>query len=324
MAYILRCIVCSMNSQLQPHILIHGHRGARGLAPENTLAGFACALKVGVDVLELDLRMSADGKIVIHHDRKLNPDLTRIKAGTWLTPPTKPLDHYTFEALQQFDMGHARPESSILKRFPCQTARDGQTIPDLAMLRDRVAPSLDDGLLLNLEIKSDQLKPAQGPTPTDWATSLVDELNTLDLIDQCWVQSFDWRVLRQIHALTDKLPTGFLTSAQPDFDTITAHANSASHWLDGYDTAQFSHNLPQAIAAAGGHYWGPCFQDLTRSRVAEAQSLGLEVHTWTVNEITHIETMVDYAVDGIISDYPDRVRTVLAKRQYVLPTVFGD
>ena len=313
-----------MNSQLQSRILIHGHRGARGLAPENTLAGFACALKVGVDVLELDLRMSADGKIVIHHDRKLNPDLTRIKAGTWLTPPTKPLDHYTFEALQQFDMGHARPESSILKRFPCQTAWDGQTIPDLAMLRDRVAPALDDGLLLNLEIKSDPLKPEQGPTPTDWATTLVDELNTLGLIDQCWVQSFDWRVLRQIHALTDQLPTGFLTSAQPDFDTITAHANSASPWLDGYDPAQFSHNLPQAIAAAGGHYWGPCFQDLTRSRVAEAQSLGLEVHTWTVNEITHIETMVDYAVNGIISDYPDRVRTVLAKRQYVLPTVFGD
>ena len=313
-----------MNSQLQPRILIHGHRGARGLAPENTLAGFACALKVGVDVLELDLRMSADGKIVIHHDRKLNPDLTRIKAGTWLTPPTKPLDHYTFEALQQFDMGHARPESSILKRFPCQTAWDGQTIPDLAMLRDRVAPALDDGLLLNLEIKSDPLKPEQGPTPTDWATTLVDELNTLGLIDQCWVHSFDWRVLRQIHALTAKLPTGFLTSVQPDFDTITAHANSASPWLDGYDPAQFSHNLPQAIAAAGGHYWGPFFQDLTRSRVAEAQSLGLEVHTWTVNEITHIETMVDYAVNGIISDYPDRVRTVLAKRQYVLPTVFGD
>nr|HIA89102.1 glycerophosphodiester phosphodiesterase [Gammaproteobacteria bacterium] len=313
-----------MNSQLQPRILIHGHRGARGLAPENTLAGFACALKVGVDVLELDLRMSGDGKIVIHHDRKLNPDLTRIEAGTWLTPPTKPLDHYTFEALQQFDMGHARPESSILKRFPCQTAWDGQTIPDLAMLRDRVAPALDDGLLLNLEIKSDPLKPEQGPTPTDWATTLVDELNTLGLMNQCWVQSFDWRVLRQIHALTDKLPTGFLTSAQPDFDTITAHANSASPWLDGYDTAQFSHSLPQAIAAAGGHYWGPCFQDLTRSRVAEAQSLGLEVHTWTVNEITHIETMVDYAVDGIISDYPDRVRKVLAKRQYVLPTVFGD
>lgn len=313
-----------MNSQLQPHILIHGHRGARGLAPENTLAGFACALKVGVDVLELDLRMSGDGKIVVHHDRKLNPDLTRIEAGTWLTPPTKPLDHYTFEALQQFDIGRARPGSSIIKRFPRQTAQDGQTIPDLAMLRDRIAPALDDGLLLNIEIKSDPLKPEQGPTPTDWATTLVDELNTLGLIDQCWVHSFDWRVLRQIHALTAKLPTGFLTSVQPDFDTITAHANSASPWLDGYDPAQFSHSLPQAISAAGGHYWGPCFQDLTRSRVAEAQSLGLEVHTWTVNEITHIETMVDYAVDGIISDYPDRVRKVLAKRQYVLPTVFGD
>ena len=313
-----------MNSQLHPRILIHGHRGARGLAPENTLAGFACALEVGVDVLELDLRMSGDGKIVIHHDRKLNPDLTRIKAGTWLTPPTKPLDHYTFEALQQFDMGQARPGSSILKRFPRQTARDGQTIPDLAMLRDRVAPALNDGLLLNVEIKSDPLIPEQGPTPTAWATTLVDELNTLGLMNQCWVQSFDWRVLRQIHALTDKLPTGCLTSAQPDFDTITAHANRASPWLDGYDPVQFSHSLPQAIAAAGGHYWGPCFQDLTRSLVAEAQSLGLEVHTWTVNEITHIETMVDYAVDGIISDYPDRVRTVLAKRQYVLPTVFGD
>ena len=312
-----------MNSPLQPRILIHGHRGARGLAPENTLAGFTCALKVGVDALELDLRMSADGKIVIHHDRKLNPDLTRIKTGAWLTSPTKSIDHYTFEALQQFDMGCARPGSSIIKRFPYQTARDGQTIPDLAMLRNRVAPALDDGLFLNLEIKSDPLKPKQGPTPTEWATTLVDELNTLGLINQCWVQSFDWRVLRQIHALTDKLPTGFLTSTQPDFDTVTAHANGASPWLDGYDPAQNSHSLPRAVAAAGGHYWGPCFQDITHSLVSEAQSLGLEVHTWTVNENMHIETMMDYAVDGIISDYPDRVRTVLAKRQYILPRVFG-
>lgn len=88
-------------------------------------------------------------------------------------------------------MGQARPGSSILKRFPRQIARAGQTIPDLAMLRDRVGPALDDGLLLNLEIKSDPSKPEQGPTPTDWATTLVDELSTLGLMNQCWVQSFD-------------------------------------------------------------------------------------------------------------------------------------
>ena len=115
-----------MNSQLHPRILIHGHRGARGLAPENTLAGFACALKVGVDALELDLRMSADGKIVIHHDRKLNPDLTRIKAGTWLTPPPNRLIIIRLKRFSNSTWVRPDPDRPPLNVFPVKPPEMGK------------------------------------------------------------------------------------------------------------------------------------------------------------------------------------------------------
>src|SRR3982751_2146102 len=90
--FLLALALCGCASRFD----LQGHRGARGLAPENTLPAFSCALKVGVTTLEMDTAVTRDGIVVVAHDRKLNPDITRDPTGDWLTPPTPAVRTLTF------------------------------------------------------------------------------------------------------------------------------------------------------------------------------------------------------------------------------------
>jgi len=97
---------------------LQGHRGARGLAPENTLAAFARALSLGVTSLELDTVVTADGVVVVSHDALLNPELTRDAEGRWLEAPGPAIFGLTAEALRRYDVGRARPGSRTALAFP--------------------------------------------------------------------------------------------------------------------------------------------------------------------------------------------------------------
>ena len=113
---------------------LQGHRGARGLLPENTLPSFARALEIGVDTLELDVGVTRDGVVVIHHDRRLNPDIARGPDGQWVSAPTPTIFSLLYEELQRYDVGRIRPGSEYARRFPHQTPIDGTRIPRLAQL----------------------------------------------------------------------------------------------------------------------------------------------------------------------------------------------
>src|SRR6185503_12386312 len=114
---------------------LQGHRGARGHAPENTLPGFERALAIGVTTLELDVGVTRDGVVVIHHDRRLNSDITRGPDGRWIASPAGPLvSELTFEELQRYDVGRIRPGSEYAQRFPRQKPVDGARVPRLADL----------------------------------------------------------------------------------------------------------------------------------------------------------------------------------------------
>ncbi len=91
---------------------LQGHRGARGLRPENTLAAFAHALSIGVTTLELDTAVTLDGVVVVSHDSELNPDITRDASGRWLAQPGPAIFALTFAELQRFDVGRTRPGSA--------------------------------------------------------------------------------------------------------------------------------------------------------------------------------------------------------------------
>src|SRR5579872_4555556 len=111
---------------------LQGHRGARGLYPENTLAGFAGALAIGVDALELDVAMTADDVVVVTHDPTLNPDITRTSDGAWLTQRGPRIRSLRIDDLAHYDVGRIRPGSSYAALFPDQAPHDGARIPALS------------------------------------------------------------------------------------------------------------------------------------------------------------------------------------------------
>ena len=289
--------------------VIHGHRGARGLAPENTLAGFACACAIGVHGLELDVLISADEKIVVHHDARLNTDLCRDAAGNWVTGRTPAIYTLTEDEIRTYDVGTIRPGSEQETRFPSQQGVNGEPIPllsDLVIWWQSLSPYRP---VLNIELKSDPRYPDESPDPLDYALIVVSELKKWDLLDSVWLQAFDWRLLQAIQRLSDDAFTGYLSSERGHDATVLKEGESP--WLAGFDPCRFSSSLPQAIQAAGGRFWGPAFGDLSKAGVQEAQTLGLSVHTWTLNEDDAFQRAIDLGVDGMTSDYPDRARAAL-------------
>src|SRR5579863_7203868 len=108
---------------------LQGHRGARGLFPENTIAGFAGTLAIGVDTLELDVTMTRDDVVVVTHDARLNPDITRSADGPWLAQPGPPIRALRWAELAAYDVGRMRPGSRYAAQFTHQVPRDGSSIP---------------------------------------------------------------------------------------------------------------------------------------------------------------------------------------------------
>ena len=299
---------------------IHGHRGTRGHAPENTLAGFETALRFGVTALELDINVTSDHRIVIHHDPRLNPAIARIPNGTWVTRSDQRLYGMSLMELEQFDVGCLDAGTPYGRDFPHQRSIHGQGIPTLPQLAEMLHRLGADRVLLNIEVKIDPRNPDWSPPPSKFATLLLKELDDIGWLNRTWVQSFDWHVLQAVQDQEPAVPTGYLTSEQPDFNTVAVRELNTSPWLAGFDPTNFNGDLALAVQQAGGRYWGPNYLDLTESRVQHAHRAGLEVHTWTVNEPSDITRLSRWGVDGVTSDYPDRARTALARLGVDLPS----
>ena len=287
-------------------IEIQGHRGARGLLPENTVPAFERAIELGVDVLELDLGMTRDGVPVVHHDRALDPDRTRDAAGAWLAPPGPFVNTLDLAALSEFDVGRVAPGSKIAKRFPEQIPRDGTRIPTLAEVLALGKRPGASGVRFNIETKVTPLAPEETARPEEFARGAVGVLRAQGMLDRADLQSFDWRVLREARKLAPDLSTVCLTAEQRWIDNILRGRPGPSPWTAGLDIEAFDGSLPRMVEAAGCAVWSPYYRDLTEETLAEAHALGLRVVVWTVNEVDEMLALARLGVDGIISDYPNR------------------
>jgi glycerophosphoryl diester phosphodiesterase len=293
---------------------LQGHRGARGLAPENTLAGFAIAARVGVDTLELDLAVTRDGVVVISHDPRLNPDLTRDVTGRWIDPPGPPIHQLTLAELQRHDVGRLRPGSAYAQRFPMQRPADGQPVPTLAALFAAVKAAGADHLRFNLEIKQSPLEPELTPPPEAFAGAVLAVLREHGMASRVMVQGFDWRSLQVLRRLAPEIPLAALTVRQPFLDNL-----GDPRWTAGLHLAEHGGSVPRLVQAAGAAVWSPFHAELDAGSLAEARRLGLKVIPWTVNEPAQIDAMLSLGVDGLISDHPERVREAMARRRMPLP-----
>ncbi|MBX3643616.1 MAG: glycerophosphodiester phosphodiesterase [Rubrivivax sp.] len=298
---------------------LQGHRGARGLAPENTLPGFARALGIGVTTLETDIAISRDGVLLISHDPALNPDITRGPDGQFLNSRGPLIWHTDFAELQRYDVGRLKPGTRYAEQYPAQQPSDGARLPRLEELFAMVKTPGRGDVRLALEIKVTPTAPDETMAPEPFARALVDAVRGAGLAPRTTILSFDWRALQAVQRIAPEIGTVYLTIQRPQFDNIGAGRPGASPWTAGIRFAEHG-SVPKMIHAAGGRIWSSQHADLDAAKVQEAHALGLTVLAWTVNEPAQIARMMDLGVDGIVSDRPDLVRQEMQRRGMALPT----
>ncbi|HKU54569.1 MAG TPA: glycerophosphodiester phosphodiesterase family protein [Rhizomicrobium sp.] len=247
------------------------HRGGAALSPENTLAAFEDAMARGCDGAELDVQLTSDGIVVVHHDFRLKAGLAR-KNGVWLTEPGPRIKDLPLEALRQFDVGTAQPGSSYAQAHPLLKPANAfvPTLEEVAAL------AASRRFMLFVELKCDMSEDSADPVALADAAFKVTG-------DWAIYVGFDWRALARIRHLggqcwftTDKLPGVLSGDARPVID---------------------------AIAQSGGQGWFPNFPDATPENVAYARQRGLKVGVWTVNDPTDMQRLM--GLDAICTDRPD-------------------
>jgi glycerophosphoryl diester phosphodiesterase len=298
---------------------LQGHRGARGLWPENTLAGFARTRALGVTTFELDCAVTRDEVVVVSHDPQPNPDHTRDAQGQYLEAPGPPICALSYAQLAQYDVGRLRSGTAYAAEFPQQQAVDGERIPRLAELFAMIAALQDGAIRFNIEAKLFPLQPELTVTPERFVALLLAEVSRAGLEQRVVIQCFDWRVLRLVQKWAPDVATGALTDQQGADDTVHAGRPDPSPWLAGLNIADFGGSVPRLAEASGAAVWSPNYLDLTAAAVTEAQQLGLRVIPWTVNAPADMRRIVALGVDGMISDRPDLLRGVLQRAGIEVP-----
>jgi glycerophosphoryl diester phosphodiesterase len=268
--------------------MIIAHRGGAGLRPENTLAACAHALALGADGLEIDVRLSRDGEVVVFHDTAPDPAHVRREGGARLSGASRRVRELSLQELRRFDVGWPR-ESASGVTVP------GERIPLLSELLDFLGDLPGTPLLL-IELKTDfhTLAPLDPHELTDAVLGVLKGRAGIPF----HLMSFDWRCLTRA---MKSLPSGRCV-----FLTAPGVTSGEAPWFAGHSPARFGGSAIEAIRALGGVHWGPHFGQLGTETVNEARQAGFEIATWTVNEVSdmkHIQTM---AIDCLITDFPDR------------------
>jgi glycerophosphoryl diester phosphodiesterase len=301
---------------------LQAHRGGRGLSPENTLTAFANAMSIGVTTLELDVGLTSDGVVVVSHDRHLNPDIIRDANGVHLADKGPLIRALTFAELQRFDAGRIKPGSNYASTFAQQVGTDGERIPALTALFDLAEKWGAHDLRFNIETKISPNAPGDTLAPEPFVRALIAAIRSKGLTQRATIQSFDWRTLQIAQKEAPEIVTVYLSSQQGAGDTVQVGKAGASPWLAGFDVDDYAGSVARAVKAAGGTVWSPNFKDITEPLVRDAQSLGLKVVPWTVNDEADLLRLLDWKVDGLITDYPDRLRALMKARGMALPMAY--
>ena len=286
-------------------ISLVGHRGARGLMPENTIEGFKYILDNDIIAIEFDVLLTKDEVPIITHDFHLSKSTTRNADGNWLLKNGPRISDLTINDLQTFDVGGVDKRSSYGSLYPEQAFLSDVRIPKLSDLLELACLPKGQNLFLLLEIKSDP-----SIEKRKIIEHIVFEIQERSLSNRVVLHSFDWDLLNECSLIAPEMPRSYLSqmpeSSDDPFDKPPEEISP--------DFSSFNCSIPEAIQAAGGHLWCPYFKDITVDLVTEAHKLGLPVCTWTVNEVEDIENMIDMGIDGIITDYIDRAKKIFKSR----------
>jgi glycerophosphoryl diester phosphodiesterase len=200
-----------------------------------------------------------------------------------VSAPAPTIHSLSFAELQSYDVGRIRPGSGYARRFPHQKPIDGARIPRLAELFAIVPPSVK----FNIETKLAPEAPDETLAPEPFARALIAEVRKAGVAARTTIQSFDFRTLKVVEREAPEIATAYLTSGE--------------------------NSDPAKVRVAGGRIWSPDLRDLNSEKIAAARAAGLKIIAWTVNEPADIARALDMKLDGIITDYPDRLREQLKR-----------
>src|SRR6185437_15765750 len=234
---------------------LQGHRGARGLWPENTLTGFARTIELGVCALEFDVAVTRDGVVVVSHDPELNRDCTRDAGGRFLSGTGPPICTLSYAQLQTYDVGRLRPGSAYAARFPAQQPLDGEHIPRLADVLALVRARGRGRVRVCIEIKTFPEQPELTPDAESFVAAVGQDVARTDTAALAAVIAFDWRVVQTAQRLMPDAETTALTAEQPGEDTVRFAAPQPSPWLGGLDARQFDGSIARLVQASGAGTW---------------------------------------------------------------------
>ena len=291
-------------------IRVVGHRGARGILPENSMVGFDFALSIGVDLLEFDVLLSRDDIPVITHNHEFHGSAVRGADGAFLNGEHPRVASLTMAEIERFDIGRLNTDTEYGRRFPDQAQMDGVRVPRLSELLQLVSQPKYSAACLMLELKSDPDQ-AQDSTVRERIVSTVcGEVRSAGVTDRTLLHSFDWALLAECRRQAPDMPLSFLTQLQENGHDV----GEDSSILVTPDFSNPDTSVPDEVSRAGGSLWCPHFTELDAATLARARELGLTVAVWTVNEPDDIESMIDLRVDAIVTDYPGRVQQRLSER----------
>ncbi len=273
-----------MNCNKTKSIDIQGHRGCRGILPENTIEAFKKAIELGVHTLELDVVISKDNMVVVSHEPFMNHEICLTPSGSEISEENERqynLYEMTFDSIKQFDCGTKKHP-----RFPEQEKLKTRK-PSLEEVI-QVSKKLNPNIKFNIELKAlPEYDEIYTPIPEEFVKLVLEVLNKNQAFAVTNLQSFDIRILEEIKRQSPEMPVALLVDED---ETIQNKLSKSSF-------------IPEIIS--------PYFKLLNVEKVKNLQGENFKVIPWTINEVEDLKQMIDLNVDGIITDYPDRLIKLL-------------
>jgi glycerophosphoryl diester phosphodiesterase len=299
MKYILKTsliliIFTMMQCKDQPVALkfdIQGHRGCRGLYPENTMAAFRHALELGVTTLEMDLAISNDGKVVVSHDPYFHNEISTMPDGSEITLDNQfenVLYRLDYDEIKKYDVGikeHPRfPNQKKINTYKPLLSEVFEMTKEYCSKNNKELP------FFNIEIKSKVgFDTRFHPQYNVFVNLAIEIVDAYDLRDKVMIQSFDVRSLN------------YLNKRHPDITSVYL-VETKDPFLINLSKLDFKPDV-----------YSPDYQLVDAQLVKECHERNIRLIPWTVNEVEEMQKLIDLGVDGIITDYPDVLIALMEK-----------
>jgi glycerophosphoryl diester phosphodiesterase len=270
-----------------PKFYKEGHRGTRGLMPENTIMSMKKAIEDGANVIELDIQISKDKKVLVAHDPYINRRISLLPDAQEIPEPDAQkyiLYQMPYDSIRRFDVG-----SKYHSEFPGQK-KVKTYIPLFGELIDSVEQFTQERkfapVIYNIEIKARPDKDGVlQPVPSELIDLVMKVVRSKDIDNRFYIQSFDIRQIQEVHKRHPEVVTGFLTS------------NKEESLEDNLKNIGFTPDI-----------YSPHYKLTSNELVETAHTHGMKFVPWTVNTLEEMQQLVRMGVDGIITDYPHLFR----------------